>query len=443
MSLFRRLRRHLVDPASHHGSIARGFLWVSFFVLVGKLVAAAKEVAIAYRYGVAGEVDAYLFVFNLLSWPIAIWFNVLTMVLPPLAASIRQQAPQEFPRFRAELLGLTLLLGLALAGLSWVALPWLLRSSLTGLPGGTVNIAIDLVPPLIPLVLLGVLSGLFSAWMLTAGRHANTLLESVPALFILLAIMLIPDHGAEPLVWGTVVGFVVHLAGLAVLQARHHEIGTPSFSRQSSYWPLFWQGFGAMLAGQTLISVAALVDQFFAARMSPGAITVLTYSNRILALILGMGALAVSRATLPVFSQAQMAQGNQVYRIASHWVRIMFLLGGGALVAGWWLAPWGVGLLFERGAFTKQDTVAVAEVLRYGLTQLPFYFAGIVLFSLLASQRRHRAIALVAGGSLLVKLAAVAVLAPLLDINGIALATSIMYGATLLFLFISVRKGPK
>lgn len=443
MSLIRLLQRHLTDPASHHGNIARGFLWVSFFVLIGKLAGAAKEMVIAYRYGVAAEVDAYIFILNLLSWPIGVWFSVLTVVLVPMAARVRQSDPAELPRFRAELLGLTVLLGLALVILAWLGLPWLLRSSLAGLPDRTLNIAAGMALELMPIALLGAITSLFSAWMLASGRHANTLLESVPALIILLAILLFPAGGSGPLVWGTLVGASLHLAGLVVLQSRHGEVEAPSFVRRSPQWSTFWPELGVMLAGQMLMGLAVLVDQFFAARMNTGAIAALSYSSRILALILGMGAMAVSRATLPVFSRAQMAPGAQVHRMAAHWARIMFVLGAIAMVVGWWLAPWVVRLLFERGAFTAQDTAVVAAVLRYGLTQLPFYFAGIVFISLLASQGRHRTMAVVAGVGLLIKLAAMTILTPMLDINGIALATSVMYASILLLLFLAANVGKK
>ena len=54
--------------ADHH-AIAQGMIWVALFVLLTSLARAAREMAIAYRYGVGAEVDAYLFVFNLVSWP--------------------------------------------------------------------------------------------------------------------------------------------------------------------------------------------------------------------------------------------------------------------------------------------------------------------------------------------------------------------------------------
>lgn len=424
-----------------HHAIALGMAWVALFVFFGKLAGAAKEMVVAWRYGVSEEVDAYLFIFNLVSWPVGVWFSVLTVVLVPLAASIRQGASAELPRFRAELLGLTLLLGLALALLAWLGLPLLLRSPWTGLPSITVNIATNMASSLALLVPLGVLISLFSAWMLAAGWHANTLLESVPALAILVALLAFPGGGVEPLVWGTIAGFAFHLASLAVPLAQQGEIEAPRFTRRSPQWPAFWQGFGIMLVGQAMMSFIGIIDQFFAAHLGTGAIATLSYANRILALILGLGATAVARATLPIFSQAQAQGGKQAQRVAIHWVRLLFVLGVVAMIAGWWLAPWAVKLLFERGAFTAQHTEVVTEVLRYGLAQLPFYFAALVLVSYASSKRRYILLFWSGVIAIVSKMIANAVLVSLFGIKGIALAWVVVYGLNAQFFWLTVRRS--
>jgi peptidoglycan biosynthesis protein MviN/MurJ (putative lipid II flippase) len=105
------------------------------------------------------------------------------------------------------------------------------------------------------------------------------------------------------------------------------------------------------------------------------------------------------------------------------------------MLISWWLAPWGVKLLFERGAFTAQNTVAVTEVFRYSLAQLPFYFPGLVLVSLLASRRHHKFIAIGAGINLFVKIGANYLFIPLMGIKGIVTATAIMYMASFITLY--------
>jgi putative peptidoglycan lipid II flippase len=280
---------------------------------------------------------------------------------------------------------------------------------------------------------LGVVIGLFSAWMLAAGRHVNTLLESVPALTILVALLMFPDGGVKPLLWGTLAGFFLHLTTLAVPLVRQGEIAAPRFVRLAPQWTPFWQGFGIMLTGQVLMSFTGIIDQFFAARLGTGAIATLSYANRILTLILGMGAMAVSRATLPVFSRAQAQGAQQTNRVATHWVRFLFGLGVFTMIASWWLAEVGVQLLFERGAFTERNTVIVAEVLRIGLIQVPFYFAGLVFVSYLSSRGLYGWLLWSGIIGLCVKLIGNATLIPVFGVGGIAFSTAIMYAINFVF----------
>jgi peptidoglycan biosynthesis protein MviN/MurJ (putative lipid II flippase) len=436
MKVLSTIRGRLLNAHPDHYAIAQGMGWVSLFVFLAKLAGAAKEMAVAWRYGVSKEVDAYLFVFNLVSWPVAVWFGILTVVLVPLVARIRQEAAEELPRFRAELLGLTFLVGVALALLAWLGLPLLLRSPRTGLPAATVAIATHMAPALVLVVPLGLLISLFSAWMMAGGRYANTLLEGVPALVLLVTLLAFPGGGAEPLVWGIVAGYGFHLGSLAVALARRREIEAPRFSRQSPQWRLFWQGFGIMLAGQALMSFIGIIDQFFAAHLDTGAIATLSYANRILSLILGLGAVAVARATLPVFSRVQAQGGGQLHRVATHWVRLLFMLGAVAMMVGWYQAPWAVKLLFERGAFTAGNTRAATEVLRYGLPQLPFYFAGLVLISYASSQRRYILLFWSGVIGMIVKIIANAMLVPLFGVKGIALSWAVVYAINAQFFWL-------
>lgn len=123
-----------LHPDYHAIAIAMG--WVALFVFLGKVAGAVKEMAIAYRYGVSAEVDAYLLVLNLLSWPTAVWFSVFGIVLVPLVARTRRDAPAALPRFRAEILGLTFLAGLVLAALAWLPSPYCCMLLGPGYPSG-------------------------------------------------------------------------------------------------------------------------------------------------------------------------------------------------------------------------------------------------------------------------------------------------------------------
>lgn len=408
--------------------IARSMLVVMLFVVLAKLVAMAKEMAVAWRFGVGEVVDGYLFVFNLVSWPVSVWLSVLAVVLVPLATRLRREDAAGLSVFRAELLGLTLLIGAMLALAAWLGLPVLLRAEWLGLAPGVRVVALDAVPMLALVPLIGLPIGLYSVWMLSRERHANTLYEGLPALGILIAVMLLPFDGVAPLLWGTLAGMAFQLAAVVLPSARDKEFGMPGFRRTSSHWPAFWQGFGIMMLGQAIMSLTAIIDQFFVAGLGSGAISTLGYANRVMALILGLGATAVSRATLPVFSRMQGEAGRgATRRMALRWSGAMFFLGGATAMLVWPLATWGIALLFERGAFSATDTDKVAELLRYGLIQVPAYFSGIVMVSWLSSESRYGVLLVCAILSLIVKFFANIILVDSLGLVGVQLATALMY----------------
>ena len=65
--------------------IVVALFWTTIFVVVGKFAGGAKEVAIAWRYGVSDTVDSYVLVFNMVVWPVTVWLSVLTIVLVPFS----------------------------------------------------------------------------------------------------------------------------------------------------------------------------------------------------------------------------------------------------------------------------------------------------------------------------------------------------------------------
>jgi putative peptidoglycan lipid II flippase len=275
--------------------------------------------------------------------------------------------------------------------------------------------------------------------MLSREQHANTLFEALPALGILFAVLLLPLGGATPLLWGTAGGVAFQLAALWATQRRAGETGLPRLGQTSPHWQAFWSGFGVMMAGQAIMSVTSVVDQFFAADLGTGAIASLGYANRVMALILGLGATAVSRATLPVFSRIQAEGGGDATRnVALRWSALMFGLAVPAVAVGWLLAPWLVKMLFQRGAFVSQDTVLVATILRYYLLQVPAYFSGIVFVSWLSSRSLYWVLLLVAIFGLTVKLSANFILVEIYGLAGVPLSTAFMYFCSTLSLMLYV-----
>lgn len=412
-----------------HQRIARGAMRVAFFLLLGKFAGALKEMAVAYRYGVSDTVDAYQFTMTLANWLPVTLVGVLSVVLIPVLVRMRYADEAERRRFLGELQAWSLALGVGLAIAIYFAWPLVLRWAGHGLSPQVQEMSGHLTVAFAPAALFTLVSGISAARLRAHERHVNTLLDSVPAVVILASVMWFATPTVGPLLWGTLLGYAAQAAWLVWLASRADKLwAVPRWHFQSEQWPELVKAAGVMLVGQVAMSMVGPLDQYMAAQLGNNANATLGYATRLLSLVLGLGAASVGRAALPVLadvhSRGDAAQGR---RMALKWSAAMLLAGAVAALVGAWLAPWGVSLLFQRGAFTAADTQLVAGVLRWGLLQLPFYFGVLILVQLLASQNRYRIMALIAVINFGVKAVLNPLLAPVMGVSGVMLATAVMY----------------
>lgn len=440
----RALHERVTKIHPDHRRIARGAFWVATFVAAGKAVGAAKEIAIAWRYGVGELVDAYQLATTVVFWLPTVLVSVLSVVLIPTLVKARAAERAQGDLLIRELQGAAVAVGAALSVVS-------LAITLTALPYLTLRLSErsfeltwSFTKGMAPLAILALLIGVYSARLIAREVHLNTLAESIPAALLLLSVLYVPLAGVAPLLWGTLLGFAVHAIVLSV--AARKADGAPlgfSMSRRSQYWTAVKKGASVMLIGQFVMSFITPLDQYTAAMLGDGAISTLSYSNRVTALLVGIGAVAVSRSALPVISEIH-ARGEaaRARNVALKWSLTMLLLGLPLVAAAWVLAPWGIQLLFERGAFTAANTALATEVFRWNLPHLPFYFSGLVLVQLLVSQGRYGTIAVLAASNLVVKFGFNLTMTSLMGLPGISMATSLMmvWSAACLYFAVTRRR---
>lgn len=422
--------KRLKNLDNDHARIAKGALRVAFFLLIGKFAGALKEMAVAGRYGVSDVTDAYQFTMTMSSWlPVTI-VGVLSVVLVPVLVQLRYQDEDVQHKFLSQLHGWVIFAGLVLSALTWFVWPWVLQYLAPEFSDQAIAASRELIIAFAPGVLLTLLAGLSTARLRAREKHINTLLDSLPALAILAAIFVLQgDQSAIPLLAGTLCGMLLQTVILYMLAERssEHQV-IPSLTVSSPYWKSMITAAGIMLLGQVASSFVGPLDQMAAARLGDNANATMGYALRLLSLIIGLGAASVGRAALPVLADVQ-AQGNvrRARNMALKWSVLMFV--GGLVVVGvlWVLSPFIVRILFERGAFTADDTRQVAEVLRYGLLQLPGYFGVLVIVQLMASQNRYVLMTAIALANFALKALLNWWLAPKMGLQGIMIATAMMY----------------
>lgn len=414
----------------------RGIGVVALFAGIASVIRLVQDAAIAWRFGTGPLVDAYYFVVSFTNWPLGLALSVLTVLVVPVDADLRNGDAVMARRFRAELLGHIGLAAVISLPLAWFALDRIAGGSAAGLPARTGAHAHSGVPGIVGMVPLGIVGALLSAWFVAAGRHVVTLLEALPPLVLALLVLLLP--GAS-LFWGTTAGVAVQVIVMAALLRLAGELPRPRLTMSAAAWQRFAQGAIVLLVAQALFTLVPLVDMFFAARLGEGMAASLGFASRLIVGLQALAALALRRAGLPLLSHLSARTRVAARRTAFRWSWVAAASGMVVGLAVALLADPIVSFLFERGSFTASDRDQVATLLRYGMLQMPPFFVAILLMTALASEHARVALAVVAALGLLMKLLANALLVPLFGLTGLMLASAFMHCTAAVVAWLALR----
>lgn len=420
----------------NHARIFRGMITVAFFLFIGKIAGAAKEMVVAYRFGVSETVDLYTLTFTVTGLLPMVWTTVLATVFVPLAKKLSEQ---ERSRFCSQLSGLSFILGLFFSGFVAVFVPMLVPYIWSDLSLLAQEEYQGMLRGLAPTIFAMFMASQYAAQLLAIEQHSNTLMDALPPLILTVVLLLLVNgNGVHALIVGSLLGYFAQVIGLRYVLKLKDSIPRLSFKFDSPSWGLFRNAIGIMTVGQLIIGFVIPIDLYFASKLGTGEVASYGYAQRILFLGMGLGATAVGRAILPVLSDINTNAEKRA--LALRWCKMLLALGAVAAAVLWLVSPYLVRLLFERGAFTAEDTQNVAHIIRCGLLQLPVYFAGIVLVQLFASQSNFKIIFYSSVVAIFAKLIFAWLGSHWFGLPGIMVSAGVMYTCTLLFLWYSVNE---
>jgi putative peptidoglycan lipid II flippase len=183
-------------------------------------------------------------------------------------------------------------------------------------------------------------------------------------------------------------------------------------------------------AGLSLNQLVPLVSRMLGSFLDDGAISVLNYADRVLQLPLGLFVIAISQAILPILSK-QVLAGEEEFALG---VRDAMRFGmfivlpvtlGMAMFSGEV-----VHLLFFRGAFGEWAWRGTAGALAMFSVGLPGMACSTILLRALYARGMPREAMMVTGFSVVSYVAFSLVLLRPMEINGLALASSLSFTGT-------------
>jgi putative peptidoglycan lipid II flippase len=212
--------------------------------------------------------------------------------------------------------------------------------------------------------------------------------------------------------------FFILTSGLKYFRVKAHRVQHDTNRFFKKFVPAVW--------GNSTAQISAFLDTFLASFLITGSISYLYYANRVFQLPLALFAIATSIALFP--KVAKLLNRNKTEEALATMQKafwfLLFLLTYSTF-GGLYLAEPIVQLLFERGNFTHDNTIAVAGVLQmYMIGLLPYGLAK--LFSLwLYATHQLKVSALISTYTLTLNIVLALALIQPLGALGLALASSL------------------
>jgi putative peptidoglycan lipid II flippase len=247
--------------------------------------------------------------------------------------------------------------------------------------------------------------------------------------------------GIFALAAGMVLGFLAEAAFLARRLTDDGVSFLPRWHGVSGSLKQVWMQYMPMLAGAFMMGGTDVIGQALAATLGPGSNAVLSYAGKLPALVVGIGTFAVSTAALPYFSQLAASRDCTGLRRTlwtySGLIAIVTVPGTLLLIT---FSDVLVQFMFQRGQFSAEDANRVASVQSLYLLQIPPFSVGILSVRLISSLRANHMLMWSSAMNLVASAALTYGLMQWLSVSGIALATSLTYTLSMIYLLVMASR---
>ena len=432
---------HKLTSGSTNRKIFGAAITVGLGTGLVKVASVVKELVVAWKFGTADELDAFLIALVVPFFITTIVAGSFQAALIPTYIRVREQegieaAQKLFSGATVWSLGLLTITTILMLVLAPLILPLIAR----GFNPEKLDLTYKLLWVISPIILL---SGVMTIWgaVLNAGERfvlvavAPIITPAITMLFLLG----INAWGVFNLALGLVFGQLLEIVAVGIALRRQGVSLLPQ-----------WYGFDSHLrevAGQYAPTIAAaflmcstnLVDQSMAAMLPSGSVAALNYGNRIIALPITITNTALSTAVIPYFSKMV---AREDWKGVRHTLKQYM-----GLILAFSIPLTGLIILFsepivhillQRGSFTANDAHLVAQIQACYAFQIPFYIASILLVRLISAMRYNQILMWGSGGNLIVNIGLNYLFMQWLGVPGIALSTSGVYLFSFLFLFFVV-----
>jgi len=437
---------------SSSGISRRGLLGATAVIALGNILSRGlglvRDLVIAATFGATASTDAYVLARTLpqIVYDLLVG-TVITAAFVPVFVQVGRDDERQLWRLVSTILSLA-----TLALVAVTAVLGIFAEPLVGLLGsgftepGQRELATSLLRiALVSVVFQGV-AGIFTSVLYARNRFTVTAFATaVYNVGIIAGVLLL---GATLGVTALALGLVIGAAAQCLLQA----------SGLRDFWRAFRPAvdlrdpalrrilvLGGTVATGMLVTIAGqLIDRNLASHLPEGSLSSMQYATTVVQFPLGIVGLAVSFAVLPTLAHFSDGSPESAagYRDALLFgMKLLLLLMLPALAGLLALAHPIIAVLFERRAFTPEDTARTAAVFMAYAPQLPLTAIDYLLINAFYARQNAKTPVVVGAVCVLVYLVVALGLIRPLGVVGLALANAVQNSAHAVILLVLLRRA--
>jgi len=418
-------------PFLKRQNVAEATILMASFLFLSKVIGYFREVLVAKYFGASSQTDAFLVALIIPSSIMGIISTGLSTLIIPIYIEKKKKNPEKAKIFVNQIFLLWSIILLVLSFLIFIFAPFLVKLIAFGFQGQRLDLAILLTRYLTPIGFATVLTGLFIG-LFRAERQFlyPTIISIIGNVLVVSCLILFHSLlGINSWTLGRLLyaGFTF-FALFWVLWKKKNLF--QKFSLKYVNWleikEFFFLLFPLILTS-SIATLHQIVDKTIASFLPVGAIAVLNFAQRTYTIPLSLLALPLSFAIYPTFSSLALEKEKRVdysktlqKALCLSWYiiipcSILFIALSQPIVK----------FLFQRGAFTIQDTVRTSLTVSLYSLGLFAHAANYFLNKAFYSFKNTKTPLIISSIIVGINIIASILLSRILGVAGIALATSI------------------
>ena len=411
-----------------------------------KALGFGREMSLAYVYGASPVSDAYIVAFSI---PTIIFAGIGSAMLTSYISSyarVRQENPKGLRRFTDSVITMVFLISLVIMVIFWVFEKPIVKAFAVGFDAETMEIALSLSRVVIlSLLFIGVYFILQGFLQIHGSFFAVGMVSAPLNVCVIASMFLSVTYGQAVLGWGVVAGYFASFVMLWLASKRHHFSYRPCFQFRTPEIRRLLLVVLPIFLGKAITELNTMIDRTIASVLPAGSVSALSYGNRVVGFVTAVFVISVTTAVFPQMSHLSAIKNTRrlksTFRSSAGLMSLMVLpISAGVIIFSKEI----VTILFQRGAFTAYDTQRTAEVVSFYALGLIFFSIKEIALNMFYAIQDTKTPTINSVVAILINIVLNLLLIKSMAHKGLALATTISGGVTLVMLLISLRRriGP-